>query len=172
MPEGILLPKFLTKEVGLAAIRYVITPLLLSDSVPLKRKECHAAILVPSMKDDRPSYPSYPNYIVEPYLLAEESFGDKSNWEYPYDSIAQCKGLQLWHDRNDDQTDIMPHLLFPGDTPYWGGVKRHKIVVAVSGFQPYFDKMISGMIADMCKGMAYHAWMTSEDKEKGLSFLL
>ncbi|PIQ68706.1 MAG: hypothetical protein COV91_02745 [Candidatus Taylorbacteria bacterium CG11_big_fil_rev_8_21_14_0_20_46_11] len=84
---------------------------------------------------------------------------------------CEGKAIQLWHDRNDDRTNIMPHLLFSGDTVYWGGVKRHGIVVACSGVQPWFDKMFSGMIADMLVGIAYNAWMLSEDKRQGVDFL-
>ena len=65
----------------------------------------------------------------------------------------------------------MPHLLFLGDTPYWGGVKREGIVVACSGVQPHFDRMIAGMVADGLIAMAYELWMTSEDKQEGASFL-
>jgi len=71
--------------------------------------------------------------------------------------------LQLWHGRNDDRTDRIPHLLFPGDTPCWGGVKRHGIVVTCSGFQPHFGKMFSGMVADMCIGLSYNAWDQTKD---------
>jgi hypothetical protein len=88
-----------------------------------------------------------------------------------YDSIAKCKALQLWQGRNDDRTDIAPHLMFAGDAPYYGGVKRHGIVVTCSGVQPWFDKMISAMICEMLVGLAYNAWMVSDDKMRGASWL-
>src|SRR3989338_7336273 len=69
------------------------------------------------------------------------------------------KELQLWHDRNDDRSEIIPHLLFPGDAPFWGGAKRRGIVVACSGIQPWLDKLVSGMVADLIVAIAYNAWM-------------
>lgn len=115
-------------------------------------------------------YPDYPNYVITPTVLYEASL-NRELWTGEYDNIARCKGLQLWHDRNDDRTDVMPHLLFPGDTPFWGGVKRRGIVVSGSGIQSHFDKMICGMVADMIVAMAYDAWMTSKDREDKLAFL-
>jgi len=133
---------------------------------------CHIVVLVPAMKDDRANdYPSWPNYQLQPHCMYEQSVGSKENWSHKFDDIARCKALQLWHDRNDDRTDCMPHLLFPGDTPYWGGVKRHGIVVTCSGVDPWFDKMISGMIADMIIAFAYNGWMKGEDKKYDRSFL-
>jgi hypothetical protein len=143
---------------------------------------CHIVVLVPAMKDDRANdYPSWPNYPLQAQLLYEESRhkicnimagpGTDNAWPHKFDDIARCKALQLWHDRNDDRTDIKPHLLFPGDTPFWGGVKRDGIVVTVSGFQPHFDKMISGMIADMCIAMAYDDWLESKDRKTDVDFL-
>lgn len=170
-------PKFLTKELAALAVESVMKAVMdrhVNERVNLmlKRQSCHIVILVPSMKDDRQAdYPDWPNYHIEPSCLYEYSEGRKDQWSAKYDDIARCKALQLWHDRNDDRTDIMPHLLFPGDTPFWGGVKRHGIVVTCSGVQPYFDKMISGMVADMLIGLAYHAWMMSNDKAEDVDFL-
>jgi len=163
MSEEMLTPKFLTEQVAKKAVHHVLSVIQSLDGV-LNRMMCHIVILVPSMKDDRQrNYPDWPNYQIEPCAIYEYSFGNMSNWPHRFDSIARCKALQLWHDRNDDRTDCMPHLLFPGDTPYWGGVKRHGIVVACSGFQPHFDKMFSGMIADMCIGLSYNGWTDLKD---------
>ena len=65
----------------------------------------------------------------------------------------------------------MPHLLFTGETPYWGGVKRRGIVVTCSGVQPWFDKMVSGMIADAMVALAYDAWMNSQIINGQVDFL-
>ena len=123
------------------------------------------------MPDERAEdYPSYPNLPLKPHVFYEHSFG-KEEWTHKFDDIARCKALQLWHERNDDRTDCRPLLLFPGDTPFWGGVKRHGIVVACSGVQPWFDKMISGMVADMIDAYAYNEWMESEDRKNAVDFL-
>lgn len=173
MPEGMLLPKFLTPEIAKIAIAEVLNLLFNRYLNLAKRNACHVGVIVPSMKDERAAdYPDYPNYNIVPALLYEESFG-KELWPegVKFDDIARCKGLQLWHNRNDGRTDIMPHLLFPGDARWWGGVKRQGIVVFCSGIQPWFDMMVSGMVADMMIAMAYNAWMKSEEHEKKIDFL-
>ncbi len=158
-----LTPTFLTKEIAKKAVYYVEGIIHDMDNV-LPHLMCHIIVLVPSMKDDRDrGYPDWPNYQIEPYALYEYNLGDPASWPHNFASIAKCKALQLWYGRNDDRTDCMPHLLFPGDTPFWGGVKRHGIVVTCSGFQPYLDKMFSGMVADMCIGLAYNAWIKTKD---------
>ena len=202
MTDKIVLPKFLTPDVAAFAIKSVlhgiqgscISPFVNAAirSVPLRRRVCdickcsvimcHTVVLVPTMKDERAEdYPSWPTYQLHAQLLHEHSehksckAGSNSSdnvWPYKFDDIARCKSLQLWHDRNYGGTDIVPHLLFPGDTPFWGGVKRNGIVVATSGVQPYFDKMISGMVADMCVALAYHAWLKSDDKKNDVNFLV
>lgn len=162
----LLLPKFLTPELAQEAIDRVLNammPDLLGGR--FKHPKCHIVVLVPVMLDESAEdYPNYPNMPLRPHVLREHSLGKEDGWQYDYANIAKCKGLQRWQDRNDDRTDCMPHLLFAGDTPFWGAVKRHGIVVACSGVQPYFDKMIAGMVADMIIALAYHAWMTSADK--------
>lgn len=174
MANKMIIPKFLTQELAKQAVEAVLAAVMKPSPVGelLKRQACHIVILVPSMKDDRESgYPDWPNYPVVPQCLYEHSVGDKKEWTGEYDNIAKCKALQLWHNRNDDRTDIVPHLLFPGDAPYYGGVRRHGIVVTCSGIQPWFDKMIAGMICEMLVGLAYNAWMTSDDKKNGVDWL-
>jgi hypothetical protein len=134
----------------------------------LNRKACYIVIIVPGMTTEGCMYPDYP---ITPHVLYEHSEGDTASSNHEYDEIARCKALQLWHGRNDDRTDCIPHLLFNGDTPYYGGVKRGDIVVTCSGFKPWLDKMVSGMICDMLIGLAYQAWMTSNEKLEGRDFL-
>ena len=172
MRESILLPKFLTKELASFAVSSVINGIFEAEPryrMPLKRRMCHIVVLVPSrcMDDDT----SYPNYTVRPHVLYQHSLGQKSEWPHRFDKIAKSKALELWQDRNDDRTDIMPHLLFTGETPYWGGVKRRGIVVTCSGVQPWFDKMVSGMIADAMVALAYDAWMNSQIINGQVDFL-
>lgn len=165
MPSRKLTPKFLTESIAKAAVEEVVRMVMgLANRfpVPMKRRQCHVVVLVPSISENAQS--------AEAHILYEYSY-NKSDWVHPYDDIARSKALQLWQERNDDRTDSMPHLLFSGDTPFWGGVKRHGIVVTCSGVKPWFDKMISGMVADCCNALAYEAWMTSEDRANGVDFL-
>ncbi|OHA19337.1 MAG: hypothetical protein A3C08_01555 [Candidatus Taylorbacteria bacterium RIFCSPHIGHO2_02_FULL_47_18] len=158
----LLTPKFLTKELVQAVVRETVNSVMLSTiGSKLKRRVCHIVILVPTIDNSA----DYPNFPAQAHVLYEHSVG-KEIWSAKYDEIAQCKAQQLWHDRNDDITDVKPHLLFTGDTVYWGGVKRDGIVVACSGVQPWFDKMISGMIADVLIGLAYDAFMTRENPKE------
>ena len=167
----LLTPKFLTKEMAEKVIGLITSALRLSTNFAwtLKLEEgFHIVILVPAM--ELRGGIAWPNYEIHPHALCEWGMS-KKKWKYPLDEIAQCKALQLWHGRNDGRTDIMPHLLFPNDTPFWGGVKRDGIVVTCSGLEPCFDRMLAGMIADMCIALAYNAWMTSKDRKKDVAFL-
>lgn len=175
MSNKLLTPKFLTSKMAATAVQHVFNNTLLSEDMAslMNRKQGHIVILVPAMLDERvANYPNWPNYTVRPHLLYEQSEGTKESWEYPFADIARCKALQLWQNRNDDgQTDSNAHLLFPGDTPYWGGVKRHGMVVAFSGERPWIDQLISGNTADMLKALGRDAFERSSDKTEGLSFL-
>lgn len=151
MKEKPVTPKFLTEELAATAVQNVL-PIIKNLSGFLRGQMCHIVILVPTRDGD-------------PHLLYEYSLGDRDQWFRKFNEIALNKAKQRWDDRNDDRTDSMPHLLFPGETPFWGAVKKYGIVVACSGFQPWFDKMISGIIADMCIALAYNAWMTSKERE-------
>ena len=197
MTNQLVLPKFLTPDIAEFAIKSILHGIKHSGissfvgvgicSVPIRRRVCdvcklsvimcHTVVLVPAMKDERAEdYPSWPAQLLyehsEHKNCAAGPNASENVWPRKFDDIARCMALQLWHDRNYDGTDIVPHLLFPGDTLFWGGVKRHGIVVATSGVQPYFDRMISGMVADMCIAMAHHAWLESVDQKGNVSFLV
>ncbi len=133
------------------------------------RMQAHIVVLVPDIQNQASMQaPFWPKgAIIEPALLHEASYGNPQKFPYPFKEIARSKALQLWQGQNIEQTDIMPHLLMGGDTPFWGGVKRGGIVVACSGVKPWLDKMISGMVAEMLIGMAYQAWMDSPDRADG-----
>jgi len=132
-----------------------------------KGKDLHVVVLVPSVKFAE----DYPDHEVIPKVLVEVSFfGQKDEWKHDYADIARCKASQIWDGRSDG-SQIQPHLLVQSEVPFFGGVKREGIVVACSGVEPYFDRMISGMIADMLIGLARHAWETSNDKKNGVDNL-
>lgn len=165
-------PKYLTEQLAEKAIIATLDAVLHGRTLNsmLKRYHFHIVVLVPAMEDARETdYPDYPDYPTKAYVLYEYSHGNK-DWEHPYDNIARCKALQLWTDRNDGRTASIPHLLFSGDTSYWGGVKREGIVVACSGVQPWFDRMISGMVADIIIAMSQDAY-ENDEKKTGKDFL-
>ncbi len=168
MPDKILTPKFLNATIAQLAVQQAIRVVTGPDSLTglLKRQAFHIVVLGPSMRDDRETdYADWPAYQIQPALIYEHGVGKGEGlWTDKYDEVARCKALQLWHGRQDSGTDIAPHLLFPGDTIYWGGVKRQGIVVACSGVQPWFDRMIANLVADMIIGLSYDAWMRSNDR--------
>ncbi len=173
----LLLPKFLTPEIAELAITSALhatieMPEIRATLPKPTDPQCHIVILVPAMEDARDQgYPKWPAYNLEPHCLCQRSVGDKTKWTDPLDEVAQCKALQLWHGRNEGGTDIVPHLLFPSDTRWWGGVKRNGIVVTCSGFHCHQDKMLAGLIADLCIGLSYNEWVISPDHKDSINFL-
>lgn len=166
MESKLLTPKYITKEVCEAAVHLALRAVMEEGSSlhgVVRQQFCHISILVPGMENEGRTYPEWP---IHPVLIYEEKVGDTTEWKGEYDQIAQFKALQLWHDRNDEKPGINVQLLFPGDTIYWGGVKRHGIVVTCSGIQPYFDQLIAGIVADTIKAMCQYAYATSGDAEK------
>ncbi|MEZ4200808.1 MAG: hypothetical protein R3B69_04510 [Candidatus Paceibacterota bacterium] len=170
-----LTPKYLTKEVAETAVEMVLKGFVFDSRMDqvIDGHNCHIVVLVPSVEDARLSgYPNWPHYPITPVCIYEKSTGDTEKWSYPFKQIASCKAMQLWRARIPTATQTRcPISLFPDDTPYWGGVNRHGIVVACSGFQGYFDQMISGMIADAIKAFARFHFENSDDVKKELSFL-
>lgn len=167
MPEvKLLLPKFLTKEVVLAAMRAVGKTAM--DSYPLKREAFHTVLIAPAMEYEGGRYPNHP---IQPVVLAELSHGIRRVWTRDYANIAQCKTLQLWHGRNDGGTDAKPHLLMEGDTPYWGGVWREGLAAGCSGVQSHFDRMISGMVIDASVALAYDAYVSWRERNPDADFV-
>lgn len=178
-------PAYLTAEMAQAAVEAVVEAILnpppggklaaASTFLRPKRNQCHVVVVVPgtvgSIEPDSSS-DWMEQRQVKPHVLFEKSFyGGRSELDATFGTFARLKAHQLWYDRNDDRTGILPHLLFEGDTVYWGGVKRLGIVVACSGIQPYIDKLISGMVADVLVAMAYETWMTSADATQGKHFV-
>lgn len=168
--QVLLTPKFLPVKAVKKLVPKIVTFVL--ENFPVKRQACHVVILVPSMIDGRvDNYAEWPNYVITPYVLYQESFGNENDWPYRFDEISQCRVLQLWQDRNDGGSGVIPHLLFPGDTPRWGGVKREGIAVACAGIEPAFCRMTSGMIADALIACAHENMAKSEDISFGAHFL-
>lgn len=166
MSAQLLLPKFLSRGVAESAIVAAVD--MTFKALPIKREMLHVVVLVPEMDVISHKWPDYP---IRPFCIAQMSFGDKAQWPHKFDEIAQCKTLQAWHERNDGGTDAMPHLLFPNDTPFWGCIKRHGIAVGASGVEPWFDRMVAGVTADICIAYAYHLWMQSKDRKNDVDFL-
>ncbi len=154
-----LTPKYLTRDLASEVVDMVLQGTLFSAHNRYFRHQlCHIVVLVPALEQEPSERAAFPSPPPRPFPLYELSVGNRAKWPRPYDKIARNKAEQLWYDRNaDGQTDSVAHLLYSGDTAFWGGVKRHSIVVACSGVQPWFDQMISGMIADGLKAFGRNA---------------
>ncbi len=181
-------PKFLTEEMARTAVRVAIQTILNPPDVDqhgfgheeLKQylkptdKQCYVVILVPGVIDHVAEgyHPDWPDYPLNPVLLYEHCERDGVDvFEAKFRDIAKNSALQLWTDRNDGRTDSPPHLLFQGDTPHSGGVKRHGIVVTCAGAQHYTNKLISAMVVELLVAMASAAWESSADYRQYVDFV-
>jgi len=170
-------PKFLTRKMGEKAIEAVFALLFSSNGegpfgelIQPKRRDMAIVILYPQMDTTEAAFPG--GYSLQCGLLASGHFGNVGDWEHDYVAIALSKASQHWDARRSDDSGGTPaHLLFEGDTPYWGSVNRQDIIVAASGIQPWFDRLAAGMVADLLIAMAHDAWENSDDKKNGVSFL-
>lgn len=165
---AVVTPKFLTRDLIEKAVDLVINGVFLSnalDGIAKPERVGHVVVFVPGVEHRTGTV------NIVPMCIFEKSF-NRDMWKSPYSLIAMSKATQLWTGQNTDgATSVMPHLLMPGDTPYWGGVKRDGIVVAFSGDKSTIDQMISGMVADAIKALAYIALDESDDKRNKVAFL-
>lgn len=172
MKRKLITPKFLTQELIHRTVDNVVS-MVFKNYPELKRKTIHVVVVVPSYESELPGETDVSGSMIRPHRIYQKSFGNMMEWEHPFDDIARCKSDQLWYEFNPGNGVKNPpaHLMFPNWTPYWGGDKKEGLVVACSGVQPHFDKMISGMILSGIIGLAEHAWETSEEKESKQDFL-
>ncbi len=156
MDNAINTPKYLTQEVIAAALKAAEAAFFESPAMAalVQKTFCAVAIVVPARVGDR----------LVPHLLLADYIGEGCVGPmYDYIGFAKSKALQLWEGRNDDRTDVRPHLLMPGDAPLWGGVMRDSIAVACSALPPHLDKACASVISDLLVGLAYEAFL--RDKE-------
>jgi len=166
--DVIVFPKFLTRE--LAAI--VVNRLYLE----ISGGASYLSQMIPDGELDEGfhvsiSVPCRWNGIPARAMLYERSFGDVSGkWRYPYHAIAQSKNRQMAEEQSDGAS-ISPHLLFPGDTPYWGGIEVERVIVTCSGFKEPADREASCWVANKFIALAREAWEASDDKKNEVNFL-
>lgn len=168
MPKELFSPLYLTEEIAQKAVEVVLRAVFdVASPVSgvLKRNDLHVVVVVPGIQSLGAT--DWTETEVRPLVLYEKSEGKVAEWASRYDQIARAKAEQLWFGRNDGEAGIIPHLLFAGDTCYWGGVKRNGIVVACSGVQPWFDRMIASMVADVIIALAHNAYEQDKDRQSG-----
>jgi hypothetical protein len=94
----------------------------------------------------------------EDAILYEHSLG-RERWDADYAAFARAKARLSWLHRLDSRAvqTMRPHLLKTGDALLWGGVWLDGIVVAMSGFQPWYDEAFSAAIAACLRAIARDA---------------
>jgi hypothetical protein len=148
----VVTPVFLTTEVADIAIEHVVRTFFAQAKKKYVTGEemrkhmpfgenCYVAVYVPAFpvrKDGKADY-------TRPYkwhFLFGKGFGlgDPSKfgqiWEHDFEDIARCKAVK--GDRSDQ-----PHLLYPGETVYWGNVEVQGIRIGCSGFASEDDMTVS-----------------------------
>jgi hypothetical protein len=170
----LITPKFLTEALASEAVHVAFNAMFIAGKAIFepKRTLAHIVIVVPGRQQVYAEVS--PRDIMaefQPVQLYEESFGDPDDFPHPFHEIARSKARELWFGQQDGGSDLLPHLLYAGDTPYWGGVRRGGIAVACSGIEPWKDRAAAGIVADSLIALAYDAWMRSKDKAEGVSFL-
>jgi hypothetical protein len=103
------------------------------------KTDLHIVIMNPQLKP----WESMP----EDAILHEQSIGDPKEWEHKYDVIARSKAFVTWRENSDVVHELGPAVLRSGDKLFSGSFIHQGVVVACSGIQPYFDRLISGWIA-------------------------
>ena len=124
----------------------------------------HVVVLVPSLHDG----------VKKPYMLRELSSGHMHQKDCPHDliTIARLGALQLWYDLNYLDKGVIPQELPPHVMPLWGGVKRDGIVVVCAGgVKPWFNRLIAGIVADICIANAYDKWVVQSPDKDSLYFM-
>ncbi|MEX1113005.1 MAG: hypothetical protein WD603_02665 [Patescibacteria group bacterium] len=89
----------------------------------------------------------------------EESLGSPGPDRPPFDAIARSKHA-ISRRAGEDTVDVPLADRMIGDTQYWGSVVREfeggRIIVAISGLQPWFDEALSGVLASILLGLLKH----------------
>ncbi|MFA9441623.1 hypothetical protein ACDA63_18495 [Uliginosibacterium sp. sgz301328] len=92
----------------------------------------------------------------EEAILYERSLGERDKWDVDYAGLARAKARLSWQHGMDShavQTSCA-HVLREGDVLLWGGVSLNGIVVAMSGFHPWYDEAFSCAIAACLRALA------------------
>ncbi|QQG44667.1 MAG: hypothetical protein HYW86_02015 [Candidatus Roizmanbacteria bacterium] len=88
-------------------------------------------------------------------ILADDVYGDRPRWEYPYDKIAGSKGTiatRTGLTTRDVQVNA-PWLYQKSDTRYVGSVTEHGLVVAGSGLANHWDETIGWWVLSAIQGL-------------------
>lgn len=113
-------------------------------------KRSDLAVVVTATEVIKPCNPNK-SFKENCYLIF--NFGEKTEWDHDYESIALSKAKISVRTRKATAV-LEPHYLLRDDTVYGGSVVLDDIVVACSGVEPYYDEMFSMWIASAIKAEA------------------
>ncbi len=158
---------FATPRMVKEVVQELVLPLF--HSIPDKSRDDGHIIIVGPLMIKAEGKPFPVKYSLEPTIIYEYSIGNKSNWEFPFDEIAQCKALQMYHGRNiPGNMNSQAHMLFEGDTPFFGAHREGFLVAGFSGIQSYYDQMISKVALAAIVARAEHKkqiWLAKHNGE-------
>lgn len=169
----------LTQELALRAIHLVldnIFPKLVEDGT-FKRPHLHVVVLDPtatfggSKPTEHEVYDPNPQIgggvpagreirwsplLPDDIILAEHSVGDPKEWEWDFKAIARDKAFQTrkYGMPNQIIVERAPWLLHGTSFPFWGSACRDGLVVGASGVQPWYDQMLSEMVASVIAALS------------------
>ncbi|MGB2079884.1 MAG: hypothetical protein ACPHV3_08855 [Vibrio sp.] len=118
------------------------------------RATVHIVVMDPSVKPWEQAF--------EESILLEHSFGDKANWQIPFDELARKKAQQAWRHQtpNLTQQSLHPSSLRDGDLLFYGSFVYGDIVVACSGVEQWYDMLISSWVALAIEQLTMHEYQT------------
>ena len=147
-----VLPRFFTKKIAEEALGLALEDILIEEflrvlkSQDSKEPTFHVVIMghqkVMELK-------RWPNNIIVPEIFAEYTYGDPDTWpeNYDYAKLARRKAYQYPTGNLGSGIEPNPVYMFPDDVVLMGAVSINGLIVACSGVQPQYDRMISGHIA-------------------------
>lgn len=153
----------LTRTICESALNRITPAIEYSIGCDFKRGDFHVVVANPLISPGSLAKEEW----MQTGIFFEMSYGDVSSWDAPFDDIARSKAYLSWQHQMPTQhlQSRCPYLLQSGDTVYYGSAVEDRLVVAVSGFQPYFDAMVSEWMLSAIRAEYIH--IASEVPAKG-----
>lgn len=131
------------------------------DNGPFNRSQGHLVVVNPSIPWE-PKYKSWDSVDGAHFfeaILFEADLGDPGEWEFRFADVARAKAFASWKTglTTHEIQQIAPYLYQEGWTKHGGSaVAPGGFVVAFSGVQGYFDRMIAEWMISACRAVCMH----------------
>lgn len=154
------------KSIASDAVMSLLMPAIEKIFWRAKRQHLHIVVMDPRIKP-------WDGILFEKAILSEYSFGNKEEWEHPYDKIARSKARQSWREQQSNiiTQAVAPATLQPGDTVHNGGFYYCGLVVGTSGIEWEYDMMISGWVAVTIQQLVQRGLQCFKAENPGDNFL-